>query len=315
MKSITNFVYDVIIIGAGPAGLTAAIYAKRANLSVLIIEKGAVGGKIIKTELVENFTGFGVITGYNLAQQMHNHVKSLDVEIVTEEVLDIILQADYKLITTNVQTWLAKGVIVATGTTEKKLGVVGEDFYYGKGVSHCAVCDGTLYRNKIIAVVGGGYSACEEAIYLTRYATEVWLIHRRDEFTIDPNLLYEINNHAKIKILTHTIVETIEGDEHKVTKLNVVNLINGQQTILHVSALFIYIGHYVAVNFLSNLDLKDEHQNIIFDKTTFETKIPGIFIAGDLVPRSLQQISIAVGDGTIAGQFIVKYIDHLKKIK
>lgn len=210
--------YDLVVIGGGPAGMTAAIYAQRANLKTVIIEKYIVGGKMIKTSEIENYPGYDYILGPELSEKMQKQVEKLQVEFVTDEVIKITDSENHKIKTVLLSSGdvlIAKGVIIATGSLERKIGVPGEEEYANRGVSYCAVCDGALFKNKIISVVGGGYAACEESLYLTRFTNKVNLIHRRDQFRADDKTVNKVKNNENINLITDHVVLKVLGTEDK----------------------------------------------------------------------------------------------------
>lgn len=222
MKNHTNkenkYDYDLVVIGGGPAGMTAAIYAQRANLKTVIIEKYIVGGKMIKTSEIENYPGYDYILGPELSEKMQKQVEKLQVEFVTDEVIKITDSENHKIKTVLLSSGdvlIAKGVIITTGSLERKIGIPGEEEYANRGVSNCAVCDGALFKNKIISVVGGGYAACEESLYLTRFTNKVNLIHRRDQFRADDKTVNKVKNNENINLITDHVVLKVLGAEDK----------------------------------------------------------------------------------------------------
>lgn len=307
--------YDLIIVGAGPAGMTAGIYAQRANLNTVIIEKAIPGGKMTKTSEVENYPGFDFIDGQNLSLKMQQQVEKLNVEIIYNEVIridnsenhniKIVTLLDKKILT-------AKAVIIATGTIEKKIGVPGEDKYYGKGVSYCGVCDGFLFKDKIITVVGGGYAACEESLYLTRLTNKLNLVHRRDVFRADDKTVDKVKKHPHINMYINYRVIEIIGDEKldKVIGLRLENIQTKEIKEIKTDALFPYIGSEPITNFIRHLGICDEEGYILVDDIC-QTKIPGLFAAGDVIKKKLKQIVTATNDGAIAAQYIINYIDNI----
>lgn len=307
---IKKIEYDVVVIGSGPAGMSAAIYTGRAGLKTLILEKEAPGGKIIKTEEIENYPGFERINGPDLAIKFYNQVNSYGVEYIYtgikkfEKINDV-----FKIVLDNTETVTSKTIIIATGTRENKIGVEGEDKFYGKGVSYCAVCDAAFYKEQQICVVGGGYSAIEEAIFLTRFASKVYIIHRRDKFRADDKQLTKAKNNPKIEFILDSVVEKITGDT-KVASVHVKNLKTSKKIILDVKAIFPFIGSVPNTAFIKDTTILDENKNIITD-AKMETEISGLFAAGDVRNTPLRQVATAVGDGAMAGQKVVEYIEKL----
>ncbi|AGM25740.1 thioredoxin reductase [Spiroplasma syrphidicola EA-1] len=314
MKNNTNEIYDILIIGAGPAGMTAAIYAARAMAKIAMIEKGAPGGKVTKTSEIENYPGFDSILGPDLAYKMFEQTQKLQIPYVGEKITEVKKDPAtnlFELVTLSEKSYYARAVIVATGTVERKIGIPGELDLYGMGVSYCAVCDGALFRDKDVAVVGGGYAALEEAMYLTKFANKVYLIHRRDQFRADKNVVEKAKNNPKIEFVVDTVSTEIKGAESKkVTGLVVKNVKTNAVKELAVSGVFPYIGSIPITQFLEKMDVLDENNYVIVDSKG-ATKVPGLFAAGDVTNTTLRQIATAVSDGSKAGQFAVEYLDNL----
>lgn len=307
--------YDLIIVGAGPAGMTAAIYAQRASLKTVIIEKELVGGKMTKTSEVENYPGIDFIMGQELALKMQEQVEKLKVEFIYDEVVKITdglkhLSKTIKLLSG--KTITAKAVIIATGCVEKRIAVPGEDEYYGKGVSYCGVCDGFLYKNKIITVVGGGYAACEESLFLTRMTNNLNLIHRSEKFRADDITLKKVKNNSNIQLHLNWEVKEIIGDKDldKVVAVKLFNSKTKEIKEMKTDALFPYIGSIPITGFVKDLGICDKDGYILVDDIC-QTKIPGLFAAGDVIKKKLRQIVTATNDGAIAAQYIINYIDNI----
>lgn len=310
VKKAKHTDYDLIIIGAGPAGMTAAIYAQRASLKTVLIEKALPGGKMTRTSEVENYPGFDFIDGQGLATKMHEQVEKLNVEIIYDEVVSV--AADKTVTLLGDRKITAKAVIVATGTVEKKIGVPGEDEYYGKGVSYCGVCDGFLFKDKTITVVGGGYAACEESLYLTRMTNKLNLVHRREGFRADEKTVTKVRKHPNINMHVNYRVVEVLGDpiEDKVVGLKIENAATKEITEIKTDALFPYIGSDPITSFVRDLDICDEEGYILVDEMG-QTKVPGIFAAGDVIKKKLRQIVTATNDGAIAAQYVINYIDNI----
>ncbi|WP_342218334.1 thioredoxin-disulfide reductase [Spiroplasma endosymbiont of Amphimallon solstitiale] len=321
MKNHTNkenkYDYDLVVIGGGPAGMTAAIYAQRANLKTVIIEKYIVGGKMIKTSEIENYPGYDYILGPELSEKMQKQVEKLQVEFVTDEVIKITDSENHKIKTVLLSSGdvlIAKGVIIATGSLERKIGVSGEEEYANRGVSYCAVCDGALFKNKIISVVGGGYAACEESLYLTRFTNKVNLIHRRDQFRADDKTVNKVKNNENINLITDHVVLKVLGteDKKKVGKLEIQNIKTKEISEITTDALFPYIGSDPVTKFVKDLDICDSNGYIIVNDKC-QTKIPGLYAAGDVIAKNLRQIVTAVNDGAIAAQYLINFIDNFNE--
>lgn len=299
-------IYDLIIVGCGPAGASAALYASRGGLKTLILEKGACGGQLLTIPLIENYPGFGSIRGAELAKQLTEHAKKFGAEIIEfQEVVDMDLENNIKKIKTLQGTYKAKSVLIATGTQSKKLNLKNETELIGKGISYCAVCDGPFFKDKKIAVVGGGNSALEEADYLAKFAKSITLIHRRKEFSAEKILKNKISTHQKIKILLETVITEIIGNE-KLEAIKLKNLKTNQITKLETDGLFIYIGRTPNTNFVKSLTL-DENKYIITDNEK-STNIKGVFAAGDVTNSKIKQIATAVSSGVIAAISAEKYL-------
>lgn len=317
IKEKINYDYGLIVIGGGPAGMTAAIYAQRANLKTAIIEKYIVGGKMIKTSEIENYPGYDYILGPDLSQKMQQQVEKLKVEFIYDEVSAIIDSKNHEFKTVIMLSGIkftVKAVIIATGSLERKIGCIGEEEYANRGVSYCAVCDGALFKNKIISVVGGGYAACEEALYLTRFTKQVNLIHRREKFRADEKTVNKVKNHPNITLITDCVVTEVVGDElkKKVAKLKIQNVKTKDIKEVANDALFPYIGSDPVTSFVKELDICDNNGYIITNDKC-QTKIPGLYAAGDVIAKNLRQIVTAVNDGAIAAQYLINFIDNFNE--
>jgi thioredoxin reductase (NADPH) len=299
--------YDVVIIGGGPAGLSAGIYTSRARLSSLLIEKGAIGGQIINAELVENYPGFTAgISGIDLTQAMHQQATKFGLETLAAEVTGISVNGQQKLVRTSLGDFITGAVIIAGGSERQKLGVPGETQYTGKGVSYCATCDGTFFRDKTVAVVGGGNAAVTEALELTKFASRIILIHRRHELRATRILQEKVISQPEIEILWDTVVEEILGETF-VNKIRVRNINTGNVSVLDVSGVFVSIGSQPATGYLKGLLALDTVGAIVTSER-LETSVPGIFAAGDIRSGSIRQVIGAAGDGAVAAVNAGKYI-------
>ncbi|MCL6627403.1 thioredoxin-disulfide reductase [Alicyclobacillus shizuokensis] len=301
--------YDVVIIGGGPAGLSAGVYAARANLKALIVERGLPGGQMQNTLEVENYTGIKTILGPELSESMRDHAESLGVEFKMAEVERVDLEGQPKRVYTSEGEVSAKAVIVATGATPRRLGIPGEDKLSGRGVSWCAVCDGAFFRNKRIAVVGGGDSACEEGVFLTRFGEKVTLIHRRDKLRAQPILQKRALENEKMEFIwNHQVVEVL-GDD-KVTGIRIRHVATGEEQTLDVDGLFIYVGFDPITSFLQGSRILDENGYVLTDED-MKTSIPGVFAAGDVRAKGLRQIITAAAEGAIAAMSAYHYVESL----
>ncbi|WEV60184.1 thioredoxin-disulfide reductase [Streptococcaceae bacterium ESL0729] len=293
--------YDTIVIGAGPAGMTAALYAARSNMSVLLLEQGAPGGQMNNTAEIENYPGFDNIMGPELSMKMHEPLAGLGVENAYGIVKAVEDLGDHKKVVTEDREYEGRTVIIATGANHRHLNVPGEEEYGARGVSYCAVCDGAFFRNQDIMVVGGGDSAIEEAIFLTRFGKSVTIVHRRDELRAQKIIQERAFANEKISFIWDTAIEKIEGNEIKITHVDLKNLKTGEISQKDVGGLFIYVGLDPMTKAVENLGITDEAGWIITNDK-METAIPGIYAIGDVRAKDLRQITTAVGDGAIAGQ-------------
>ena len=303
--------YDVVIIGGGPAGLTAGLYTSRARLKSLLIEKGLPGGLVTTTEWVENYPGFEEgIMGVELAQKMEKQAVRFGLEIIQGTVNSIVLNNNIKeIILEDNQQYEAKGIILATGAHPRPLKIEGEDQFRGRGVSYCATCDGAFYREKRIAVVGGGDSAVQEAIFLTKFAEVVYVIHRRDALRAEKILQERATSNPKIKFVWNSVADEIDGNDAGVSVIHIKNVKTGEKSALDVQGVFIYIGYNPNTEFLKGLVALNENNYIITDEN-MSAAVPGIFAAGDVRNKPLKQIATAVGDGATAAMAAEKYIEE-----
>lgn len=303
-------IYDVIIIGAGPAGMTAAVYASRANLDTLMLERGVPGGQMADTEDIENYPGFDSILGQELSTKMFEHAKKFGAEYAYGDVKEVVDHGNYKEINAGSKTYKAKTIIITTGAEYKKLGIPGEAELTGRGVSYCAVCDGAFYRDKQIVVIGGGDSAVEEGIYLTRFANKVTIIHRRDTLRAQKIIQDRAFNNDKIDFIWDTVVEEINGTDGKVSSLSLKNVKTDEMSQFAADGVFVYIGTVPLSEPFKSLGIVDE-EGYIPTNENMETKVPGIFAAGDVRVKDLRQIVTATGDGSIAAEQAAKYIEEM----
>jgi len=305
--------YDVIIIGAGPAGLTAGLYSGRARLKTLILESLAPGGTLLKTEKIEDYPGFSEITGVELAKRMEDQALMFGAEIRSEPVVEIAWKEGLKDVKTEENEYQAGAVIIAAGGEPKKLGVPGEKELAGRGVSYCALCDGAFFKGQEIAVAGGGNSAVEEAVFLTKYARKVAIIHRRDTFRAQKVIQERALRDPKIEVIWNTVVEEVHG-KSKVEALSLKNLQSGERRRLDVTGLFIFIGF--VPNQVKGLHLEHDERGFIVTNEKMETVCPGIFAAGDIRSQVVRQVTNAAGDGTIAAVMAEKYLEeHNLRVK
>lgn len=303
--------YDVIVIGAGPGGLTAGLYASRANLSVLILDRGIYGGQMNNTAEVENYPGFKSILGPDLAEKMYQGATQFGAEYAYGSVEKVEVNGDLKQVITDSETYEAPVVIIATGSQYRKLGVEGEVEYAGRGVSYCAVCDGAFFKDQPVAVIGGGDSAVEEGVYLAKLASNVNIIHRRDQLRAQKILQERAFANDKIDFTWDTVVTKINGDGQKVTSVSTHNKKTGEDGELKVNGVFIYVGVIPLSEPFKELGITDEQGWIKTDEL-MQTSLPGVYAIGDVRAKELRQITTAVGDGSIAGQQAFNYLESLK---
>ncbi|MBZ5750967.1 MULTISPECIES: thioredoxin-disulfide reductase [Metabacillus] len=303
-------IYDIIIAGAGPAGMTAAVYASRANLSTLMIERGVPGGQMANTEEVENYPGFDHILGPELSTKMFDHAKKFGAEYAYGDIKEVIDGEEYKTIVAGKKEYKARAVIITTGAEYKKIGVPGENELGGRGVSYCAVCDGAFFKERELVVIGGGDSAVEEGVYLTRFASKVTIIHRRDELRAQKILQQRAFENEKIDFIWNHTVKEIHEQDGKVGKLTLVNTQNGEEMEFKADGVFVYVGMLPLSKPFESLGITNEN-GYIETNERMETKVKGIFAAGDIREKMLRQIVTATGDGSIAAQSAQHYIEEL----
>ena len=303
--------YDVAIIGGGSAGLSAAIYASRGGMNTVIFEKALVGGQITTTADVENYPGFEEnMSGFDIADKMRRHAEKFGTEIKQENITAIHMDDFEKYVETNSNKYKVKSIIVATGANPSKLDVPGEAKYTGRGVSYCATCDGALYRDKIVAVIGGGDSAVEEAIFLTKFAKKVYIIHRRDELRAVKLIQKRAFENDKIEIIWNSIVKEVKGGDF-IEKIELYNKKTKKIRNLELNGIFIYVG-IIPNNELIKSAVKLDSQGFILTDETMSTKIPGLYAAGDVVHKVLRQVITAASDGAIAAFSAEKWIEENK---
>ena len=297
--------YDIIIIGGGPAGLTSAIYALEANKSVLILEKMVEGGQVSNLFNITNYPGFENIDGFELSKRMKNQAISLGAEFKREEVVSANLEE--KTITTHKNTYITKNIIIASGAYAKPLDVENEKFYYGKGLSYCATCDGSFFKDKIVAVVGGGNSSIDDVLYLSNIASKIYLIHRREEFTANPKTLEKVKDLSKsgrVEILTNSIVKKIIGN-NKIEGIEIFDKKLNNKMLINVDGLFVAIGRKPDTEiFAQQLEL--DAGGFIITDALMRTNLKNVYAVGDVRNTPLRQIITACADGAVAVSTIVK---------
>lgn len=299
--------YDTIIIGSGPAGMTAALYAARSNLKVAVIEQGAPGGQMNNTSDIENYPGYDLISGPELSMKMHEPLEKFGVENLYGIVTAVEDHSNFKKVLTDDNSYETKTVIIATGAKHRPLAVAGEETYNSRGVSYCAVCDGAFFRGQDLLVVGGGDSAVEEALFLTRFANKVTIVHRRDELRAQKVLQERAFANDKVDFIWDSVVKEIKGNDLKVTNVDIENVKTGQVNNYAFGGVFIYVGLDPVSSMVKELDITDEAGWIPTDDH-MKTKVAGVFAIGDVRQKDLRQITTAVGDGAVAAQEAYQYI-------
>ncbi|CAI8729665.1 MULTISPECIES: thioredoxin-disulfide reductase [Bacillus] len=303
-------IYDVIIIGAGPAGMTAAVYTSRANLSTLMLERGIPGGQMANTEDVENYPGYESILGPDLSNKMFEHAKKFGAEYAYGDVKEVIDGKEYKTVVAGKKEYKTRAIIVASGAEYKKIGVPGEKELGGRGVSYCAVCDGAFFKGKELVVIGGGDSAVEEGVYLTRFASKVTIVHRRDALRAQKILQDRAFQNEKVDFIWNHTVKEINEENGKVGSVTLVDVNTGEEQEFKADGAFIYIGMLPLSKPFTELGITNEN-GYIETNERMETKVPGIFAAGDVREKMLRQIVTATGDGSIAAQSAQHYVEEL----
>lgn len=298
--------YDVIIIGAGPAGMSGALYASRSGLKTLMLEVSAPGGKLIKTFSIENYPGIKNSSGVDLAMQMFEHSTAFGATYAYGDVKGLINHGSYKEVVCADKSYTARAVIIASGTREKSMGLQDEEKFVGRGISYCAVCDGALYRDKDVAVIGGGNSALEEALYLTQFVNKLYLVIRRDVFRADKIVQDKIAANPKIEVIVKRLPKRLIV-ENSVKGLVLENVDTKEEKVLDVDGIFPYIGALPNTDFVKDLDILDDNGYVITD-ANMKTKIDGIYGAGDVIVKGLRQVVTASNDGAVAAQSIYHYL-------
>lgn len=306
--------HELVIIGCGPAGMMAAIYAKRANKDVVILDKSTPGGRIRSTYQVDNYLGFGRVTAEELIQKMVTHLHDLEIDDTYGCVKRLDKHEEGFIVTTDNDEYQAQAVIIATGTNPKTLNVNNESRFVGSGLSYCAVCDGIFFENKDVAVIGGGDSALEESNYLSRICQSVTLIHDLSDFTANSGLIKRIQNNPKIFILTETKVKGFLGSD-AIEGIEVINLKTETNSIIPVQGVFIYVGNKPETGFINNDMAVTNEEGFIRVTPEMQTNIQGLFACGDVTKKDYRLIATAISDGAIAALGAIKYLDNCLKAR
>ena len=307
-----NVDYDLVIIGGGPAGLAAGLYAARARLKVILVEKGVVGGQIVISDWIENYPGFPEgLSGLDLVQKFTEQAKKFGLNIENNAVVSVDLSDPVKRIVFSDRTVTTHSIIIATGASPKKLDAPGEEMFYGKGVSSCATCDAPFFKDRIVAAVGGGDTAVKESLFLTRFVKKVYLIHRRDRLRAEMILQEQALANEKIEIIWDSVLTGIQGFTN-VENITVQNVKTKEEKTLSVDGCFIWVGEMPNTKFLAD-GIKLDEKGFIVANLNMETSVPGVFVAGDVRNTPLRQVATAVGDGAVAAFSAGHYIENLKK--
>lgn len=306
---MTEKMYDVAIIGAGPAGMTSALYTSRAELSTVMIERGMPGGQMANTEEIENYTGYASILGRDLSMKMFEHAQGFGAEYAYGDVAGIEDHAEFKTVDLGSKKVNAKSVIIASGAEHRKLGVKGEEEFGGRGVSYCAICDGAFFKEKELVVIGGGDSAVEEAIFLTRFASKVTIVHRRDTLRAQKIIQTRAFANEKIEFIWDTVVEEIKG-ENVVNAVTLKNVKDGSTSEFKTDGVFVFVGMDPLTEPFKSLGILNGN-GYVETNEEMETSVKGIFAAGDVREKKVRQVVTATGDGSIAAQSVQHYLETL----
>ncbi|NPV01322.1 MAG: thioredoxin-disulfide reductase [Brevinematales bacterium] len=302
--------FDTAVIGAGPAGLTSAIYTSRGLLKTVVIEKVGSGGQAALTDDIENYPGFPEgVNGYELTQKMDEQAKKFGAWFEYGEVNSIAREKDLFTVNMTDKSYQARTIIITTGVTPKRLNLPGEEKYIGNGISFCATCDAAFYRNKVAAVIGGGDSAIVEAVFLTKFASKVYVVHRRNQLRASKIVQERALKNEKIEILWDTVIDTLHGDK-KLEKLTLRNVKTGAPSELAVDGIFLYLGGDPNTAYLSGLGVSLDEKGFIMTDGDMKTNIPGVFAAGDCRSKPFRQVVTAAGDGAVAAWSVEKYLEE-----
>jgi len=299
--------YDLLIIGSGPAGMTAGIYAKRANLNVAIFEKNAPGGQLVNYKEIENYTGYKKLDGFQLALNMFDHVQDIGVEVIFDEVSKVEVDGNVKKVVTNNETYETKAVIIATGNVPRRLGVEGEDELAMNGISWCAICDGPIYKDRKVVVVGGGNSAVEEASYLTTLASHVTIVQNLDDLTADYKAQEILKKAKNVDFHFGSLVKKFLKGENGLKGVVITNK-DGKEIEIEADGVFEYVGMYPVTDMVKDLGITTDYGYIVANDK-MDTKIPGVFASGDVIDKQIRQVITAASDGAIAAQNVLRYLE------
>jgi thioredoxin reductase (NADPH) len=306
---MNNNVYDVVIVGGGPAGLAAGLYCQRAAVKTVLFEKGLIGGQIAISKEVENYPGVEGITGFDLAEKLLHHAKGFGLPIIQEEVAAISIgQCLHTVQLAKGDKYVTTALILAAGGSVRKLGVPGEAEYLGSGVSYCATCDGFFFRDKTVVVIGGGDTAVEEAVYLAKLVKKIYFVHRRDTLRAKRELQNRLRAEPRIEPIWNTVVRSIDGNGREVERVLLEQVVTGEKSSLAVDGVFIFIG-YDPNNLLVPPEVRTSELGFVITDEKCETNVPGLFVCGDLRQKFANQIVIAAGDGAVAALAAARYVE------
>ena len=302
--------YDLIIVGGGPAGLSAAIYARRANLNVLLIEESSDGGKLSKISTIENYPGFQNISGFDLANQLIEHAKKYNTQIIHQKVISI---KDKTVNLDNNEQYIGKSILIATGSKQRKLDIENAKEFEGRGISYCATCDGFFFKNKEVVVIGNNNEALNETLYLTNLVSKLTIINRQNSLNADSSLIEQLTTNPKVSIINDSIPEKIIIEDEKIKGLSIKNISTNETSIINCVGIFPYISFNPGTDFVDSSILDDK--GFIKANKDMSTSLDGIFAAGDCIQKDLRQVVTACADGALAATSIIKYIKKLKSPK
>ncbi len=306
-------IYDSIIIGGGPAGLCALLYLGRGLTNSILIERKGIGGLVSSTEHIENYLGFKSIDSFDLIEKMKEHALEFAKDSIRYDEVESISDFDKEIKTIKTSDgdeYKTKSIILSLGTTTKSINVTGEEKFVGRGISYCATCDGAFYKDLEIALVGGGNSAFDEAIFLTRFVKKIYLIHRRKEFRASEVLVQRLKDTGKVEFVLDSVIEEIVGD-NKVSSIKIKNIISNEVTEKNISGVFVFVGQNPSTSLIENTPIKLNNEKYIIADMNMHTSVDGIFACGDVIEKNVRQIANAVGDGAIAASEAIKYIQSL----
>ena len=306
-------IYDSIIIGGGPAGLCALLYLGRGLTNSILIERKGIGGLVSSTEHIENYLGFKSIDSFDLIEKMKEHALEFAKDSIRYDEVESISDFDKEIKTIKTSDgdeYKTKSIILSLGTTTRSINVTGEEKFVGRGVSYCATCDGAFYKDLEIALVGGGNSAFDEAIFLTRFVKKIYLIHRRKEFRASEVLVQRLKDTGKVEFVLDSVIEEIVGD-NKVSSIKIKNIISNEVTEKNISGVFVFVGQNPSTSLIENTPIKLNNEKYIIADMNMHTSVDGIFACGDVIEKNVRQIANAVGDGAIAASESIKYIQSL----